>query len=431
MLAASAAATTVESVQVEGAQPWRAESLRVRTGVEPGPLNEALIEGGRLALLSTGYFQRCEARLERGSRRGQVALIYACEARPTGSIDAIHLGHARPTRLWGGLEVSDLDPLGLGVAVSAGAVTSGEQSAGRVGFAFADLIGDLDLGLSLRYIDGNEPFVGPRGQRLGQSDVPQVFLPYTRAGGSLDARFHLGPLLLRGGLGAEYVQAEVPADARQIDADEQARPFDFDIEDGGSQLTTLRTSIEHDTRDDPAYPVRGIRAWLEARAGFHEEAFGALLLGYEHYLSLPFRHVLRVDAKAGGMIGEPPFFERFFIGDVHPYVPERALGLNFARRRGPNLIDGTLPEQRYETVAGRLGLEYRLPLSSPHEAYRTELFVGAALISLGSPDDIVGSDLKDRDPLPFDLAVDAGLRIESEIGVVGVSVGNLFLLVDP
>jgi hypothetical protein len=194
----------------------------------------------------------------------------------------------------------------------------------------------------------------------------------------------------------------------------------------------LSAGLEYDARDDPAHPSSGLRASLLGRAGVGAGGFAGALLGVDHYLRLPFGHVLRTDAKVAALFGNPPFFEQFFIGDLHPYIPARALGLNFSRRGGPNLVDSTIVDQRYETVAGRFGLEYRVPLarSGPDDRYGVELFFGVAVLSLLTPDeDRVADD--DQLAFPVDAAIDFGLRIDSEIGVIGISVGNIFLLVDP
>lgn len=429
------AAPTVQSVDLRGVSVLRRQALRERLDLTDGvPLDEDAVEAARLRLLATGLFESVDARLERGKARGQVVLVFECVERGTASVDAIHLGHARPTLLWGGLEVSDLDPFALGLSIGGGFVTSEDQHAARLSVGRRGLfVPNLEVVLSARYLHGLEPFVGPAGQQLDGEDVSEIRLPYRRAGGDVGGRYRVGDLSLLLGVRGEWVTADRPERAVQIDGAGRARAFDFDAPDGATGQGVLSFGVEFDARDDPAHPSRGLRASIVGRAGVGAGGFAGGLVGFDQYLRLPFGHVLRLDAKAGAMAGDPPFFERFFIGDLHPYIPDRVLGLNFARRRGPNLVDGTIVEQRYETFAGRVGLEYRLPLarSSPDDPYGVELFCGAALLSLGSPGELGDTDFGDRDPFPLDVAIDFGLRIDSEIGVMGISVGNIFLLVDP
>ncbi|MCA9558302.1 MAG: hypothetical protein H6704_16305 [Myxococcales bacterium] len=424
----------IEDVRLEGVRLGRREVLAQRLDLR-GPLDEAQVEDARLRLLATGLFEQVQARLEKGSARGRVVVVFDCVERTTTSLDAFHLGVARPSGPWLGAEISDLDPLGLGVTGELGLVSSGEQTAVQMGLGVRDALGlGAALKLRLRFIDGEEPMVGPRGQQIDGAPVDQVFLPYTRAGGELAGTYGLlDALSLHASLQAEWVDAEVPGGATQLDPDGAVRPFRFHVEDGAWLLGVVALGLQYDTRDDPAFPARGLRASVVTRVGVSPDAFVSGLAGFEHYVALPFGHVLRWDAKAGAVLGDAPFFERFFIGDLHPYIPPRALGLNFARRRGPNLVDGTIVEQRYERLAGRVGAEYRIPLGGgPRtETYGVEFFVGGALLSLGSPGALREVDFVDRRPFPLDVAIDFGLRAETEIGVMGLSVGNLLLLVDP
>ncbi|MEZ4474673.1 MAG: BamA/TamA family outer membrane protein [bacterium] len=421
----------IERVTVRGVRLGRGEAMIHRSGLVAGePVDEAAVAEARARLLETGLFHTVQPRLERGSARGRAVVVFECDERTTTSIDAIHLGHARPTELWGGLEISDIDPVGLGLSTEVGAVGSRDQQAFRLALGRAALFDGVDLRVQARFLNGNEPFVGPRGQLLDGAPVAQIFVPYQRAGLEAQVRFAFVPLVYgTAGLRLEYLDATLPrSPATQIDADGTEHPFDFALDDGAGVLAVAGLGLHHDTRDDPAFPTRGRRASFALAAGVGP--FARFLAGFEQYWRLPFRHVLRLDLKAGAVMGDAPFFERFFIGDLHPYIPERALGLNFARRRGPGLLDRALDEQRYEDFAGRLGFEYRVPVGAgPRQEHNgVELFVGAALLSLGSPSEIANPD---GPGLPMDAAIDVGLRIESEIGVVGLSVGNLFLLLDP
>lgn len=433
-------APTIESVRLRGVRVVRRQALRSRIDIAPGtPLDEDRVRAARLNLLSTGLFRSVSASLEKGSARGKVVLVFVCSERGTASLDAFHLGHARPTDLWGGFEASDLDPFALGVSVGGGVVASENQHAARLTLGRRGVVtADLDLALSGFYINGNEPL--PFSDRTSLGGEPGLL--YRRAGGDLSSRYRTGGISLLVGVRGEWVQSRgsaFPDDpfTSVIDAPStSSSTAGYELPFGDSGQAVLSVGAEYDGRDDPAHPSRGLRASILARGGTGAGTFAGALLGFDHYLRLPFGHVLRTDAKAGALVGDPPFFERFFIGDLHPYIPARALGLNFARRTGPNLIDSSIVEQRYETVTGRVGLEYRIPLarSGPDDRYGVEVFIGGALLTLFTPDDVTTRDAFSTEEdvgFPLDAAIDFGLRIDSEIGVVGVSVGNIFLLVDP
>ncbi len=437
--APSPADLTIEAVTVRGVRLGRQQAMARATGLAEGDvMDEAAVAEARARLLETGLFQSVQPRLERGSARGRVAVVFDCVERPTTSIDAVHLGHARPTDLWGGLELSDLDPFGAGLALGGGFVASADQQATRLALGRAGFFGEgTHLRVQGLVLFGEEPFIGPQGQALDGEAVTHIATPYFRAGLEGQVRFDLSPVVVVStALRLEYVEATLPPGATQIEADGRAQPFDFGLGDGGGLLPVLWVGLEHDTRDDPAFPARGRRASFSLGSGYLAgmDGFGGpyarFLAGFEQYWTLPFRHVLRIDVKGGAVMGEAPFFERFFVGDLHTYIPERSLGLNFARRRGPGLLDQGISEQRYEDFAGRLGVEYRLPIGRGprEEPYGVELFIGGALLTLGSPSEIADPQ---GPTLPLDAVIDAGLRIESEIGVMGLSVGNLFLLLDP
>ena len=431
-----APAIVVEQVEIRGVRPDRRPRIRRLLAVQAEtPIDEAAIEEGRLRLLATGLFKTVEAHLKRGSAPGRVILVIDCEARETLGVDALHLGHARPTDLWVGAELSDLDPLGMGVTLAAGLVSSGEQTAFELAYAHPrTLVDSFRPAARLRLIDGREPFVGPRAQQLQGEPVDAIEVPYRRLGLSVTLDGDLGPLTRIGlGLDGEHIQANSPAEATETGSDGQRRPFELYLQNDGSWLSALSIHLTHDSRDDPAHPSEGWLATLGARASAGSYFFIKMLAGCERYIRLPAGHVLRLDATAGAVLGDAPFFERFFVGDLHPYIPARALGLNFARRRGPVVLEGSMDEQRYESVASRLGVEYRLPLgaSGAEGSYRVELFIGGALLALLSPDEPHADNSEFRRRLPVDAVVDLGLRIESEIGVMGLSLGNLFLIADP
>jgi len=426
-----AAKVVVERVRFEGVRLSRLLGISARIKIPSGAvLDEDVVERARLRLLSTGLFERVQTRLTRGTARGHVVVVFECTERVTTSLDAFHLGLARPAPFWAGLEVSDLDPLGIGVGADGGFVVAEEQHAIRLGLRLRDP-GALDglMRLSGYRLVGKEPMVGPIGQIFEGNAVRQVFLPYERTGVGLGMTFDMDDLLrTHVEVTVEHVGVTPPTGYEAVHPGRVNRPFDFQIDPEASMHMGVEGGLFYDSRDDPAWPRRGMRASLHGRLGYHGAVYGKAIARIEHYFPLFFGHTLRVDSLAGAVAGKAPFFEQFFVGDLHPYIPARSLGLNFSRRRGPQLTNGRLDTQRYEILAGRLGAEYRIPLGKSGSAYGTEFFIGGALLTLSTPGD---DQVVDHPWPPFDAVIDFGLRFETEIGVMGLSVGNLFLLVDP
>ncbi|MBU0551653.1 BamA/TamA family outer membrane protein [Myxococcota bacterium] len=411
----------IESIRLLGVNPIRRAGLRERLAIEPGaPLDEAAISAARLWLLSTGLFERVEPRLERGSQRGHVHLVFDCTPRPTLSLDRVYLGHARPTRLWLGGEVSDLDPLGLGFSGAVGAVGAARQQAGFLRLSRPGLLWrGLGVQLELRGVNGEEPWVGPISQRVGGAEVAEIPLTYQRLGAEAQISGGAG-LRWSAGLRGEWVTLRAPQGARVQDQAGAWRPLP--IVEGDHLLIAALGGLSYDTRDNPLSPTRGLLLDGFGQLSHYDGAALRLEGGFARYIPLAWDHVLGISGRAGLIWGEAAFFDRFFIGDWHPYLPYRALGLNFSRRRGPMLLDRALQASRYEDLAGRLSLVYRVPIGDTRH-YRTEIYLGLTALTLTSP----GAP----GPIPFDAAADFGLRIESELGVLSLGLSESLLLLDP
>ncbi|MCX7958088.1 MAG: hypothetical protein N3B13_03495, partial [Deltaproteobacteria bacterium] len=101
---------------------------------EKEPLDEEKVEFARLKLLSTGFFSDVFIRVEKGSKKGMVNLIFEVKERGTLFIDEIHLGLSSVNAYWGGLSLTDSNFLGRGYRLSAGAVYGEPFLTSRVKF---------------------------------------------------------------------------------------------------------------------------------------------------------------------------------------------------------------------------------------------------------------------------------------------------------
>ena len=297
-----AAKVVVEQVRFEGVRLSRLLAISARIKITPNSvLDEEMVERARLRLLSTGLFERVQTRLSRGSSRGRVVVVFQCTERVTTSLDAFHLGVARPAPFWAGLEVSDLDPLGIGLGADVGFVVAEEQHALRLGLRTRDP-GNLDglVRLSGYRLVGKEPMVGPIGQLFEGAATRQVFLPYERNGGGLGMTLDLDDLLrAHVELTAEHIAVTPPTGFEAVHARGVIRPFDFQIDPEASVHLGLEGGLFYDSRDDPAWPRRGMRASLHGRVGHHGDVYGKVIARIEHYFPLFFGHTLRLDALVG------------------------------------------------------------------------------------------------------------------------------------
>ena len=160
-------------------------------------------------------------------------------------------------------------------------------------------------------------------------------------------------------------------------------PIDFDIQEGRSRLGALGVGLRFDTRTDPILPTAGyeldIRVSLSGAALGSSYNFAKGLVSYSRYHGLPSGHVLAFHGLAGGVFGNAPFFEKFFVGDLNLLLPPRALGINMSTQPSLNFLGNDVDEHRYDDFAVRMMVEYAVPLWR-----RRGVFYGAdAFVSVG------------------------------------------------
>jgi outer membrane protein assembly factor BamA len=200
-------------------------------------------------------------------------------------------------------------------------------------------------------------------------------------------------------------------------------PIDFEILPGRSVLSTLRASLEHDTRDHPWLPTRG---WLTSAAlemslspAGSDYAYGRVDLKARRWWGLPHGHVLGIELFAGAIAGDSPFFEQYYIGDLTDFQPGRLLGLNFDRRPAPNFLRTAIEEVRYAEYALELSTEYRIPIYRGHlSVYAIDLFGSFGAFALAGPHEITRPAAKYRGlaRIPLDLTGNLGFRVDTSLG---------------
>lgn len=422
----------LESVVLDGDYATSDSIILDALGLETGqPVTVELLKAARLRLLATGFFEQAQFGLERGSQRGHVVLRVTLEERNTVLLTDVFLGTSERSTFWGGVDVVDGNMFGVGHTARAAFVTSGEQLAFEVGYEDPSLFGtDFSLAVAGHFSSGSElawpvriePGLG--GERF-EVDV-------LRGGGRLSAGYRPLPLL------------GIFLDVRVLRIEAQSsRPALLEpvVRPGNSTLLSSTLAVELDTRDDPVMPRKGLRLNLAA-----EGATSAIASDYEFVKLLgQFNaawefvpgHILRFDLVGGGIFGQAPFFERFFAGDFNDFIPARNLGLNFANRPAIDFFNTGADQLGYETIVARASLEYAIPILAGIEwLYRTEFFIGGGVWGATTPQGeragvILGLEPIPgvRDPFPLDLTVDLGIRVETEIGIFGLSFANALALI--
>jgi len=405
------------------------------------PLSEIAAERGRLRLLSLGFFVDVQLSLEKGSRRGLVVLVVEVEERPTVIVNDVYLGIDAATPFWGGLDVAERNLFGTGLGAALAFVAGDDQQAFRLRFSNPAVLGTpVSLSAAALAVHGAEPVINPRvdGQVRtgGGGHAGHVRLPYRRLGGIagvgtpltgfssifVDARF-------------EHLRADVPELLVAMDPDGQTRYLPAGLTDGDGRIASAAVTFARDSRNDHFLPTGGsftlFAAELSHRMLGATWDYARFSAHHDRYWHLGRGHALKLALGAGLLVGEAPFFEHFFVGDLHHLVPSRALGINYSVRRPPEVLGSTLDEKRYEDVFGLLALEYALPLTEGRGPwfYRSDLFVAVGLVGLTSSEALWRFEPADAGARPFDVTLDLGLRFDTQIGIFALSLNNLLDLV--
>src|SRR5512138_461703 len=218
----------IERIQLEGLERTRSSEVRRHLSVAEGELlDDGAVLLSRLRLLQLGWFSRVETRVERGSERGLVVLVFEFTERNTLIVSDLVIGSTGPQPFYGGLGLSEGNFLGLGLTLAGAFVYGGTPAdrpldparfALRGAFYAPDLAwGGLPLvfGLSAVGLRGEEltcsdpeckPFRGHYG------DAPR--LQYDRIGGEVTFGLRPGPFeRLLAGYRLERVSATAVAGA--------------------------------------------------------------------------------------------------------------------------------------------------------------------------------------------------------------------------
>ncbi len=427
----------IEAVEVSGNSSTDAEVIRKALPIKAGDslrTGSAKLEAARYRVLALGFFRKVKLSLAKGSERGQVILLVDVEERGTIVLNRIFFGNSLVTPWWAGVDLTERNFFGTGLAVGGAFVVTGENKAegGRSQHSavlrasdsafFATRFGWQASGYRL---EASEPY-RVRGEPDNGEFTNFSAFDYDRIGvraalssrlGSL-ARFNLGGRF-------ERVRADLPASPMQQLPNGESRVIDVHLENGTSHVASLFASYDRDTRADPVLPFSGDRLLL------HSEFASDVVAGDYQYASLRAKYqrwwpvvgtqqVVSAHFSGGVVLGDAPLFERIHVGDLNRMVSGRALGLVTSATPSLDLLDFSTDELTYGEVGGLAEVQYSYKLfRGSNWIYGGELFAGAGLWTL-----ITTADVDPRESPPIDLLVDAGLRLDTEIGIFELSVAN-------
>jgi outer membrane protein assembly factor BamA len=410
-------------------------------------VNDPEIELTRYRLLGTGFFATVQLSLRKGSKRGTAYLVIEVTERNTLVVQNLWLGiaadedtagHSKPLSAFVGLQVAETNLLGTGISVGAGLGLASEQLAFRSSFEAPTFAGTAwSAALSVLYNDAQD-FFGNRSvlfesPLLEQREVTDyAVVAYKRFGATLGTGHDLtlsSRFLFDYHL--ERVSATVPTVASHQRGNTR-EPIVFDILPGNSVLSQVHAAIVYDTRDTPFLTTRGGFASASVVVGMaplgSDYGFAKIELAAQRWWTLPWKHVVRASAYAGGIAGSAPFFAKFYVGDFTDLLPDRILELAPDRRQPPNILGTDIVEVRYGDFAARLDAEYRLPLYAGQKSvYAIDLFGNFGIYAVAAARDFTDppSGYQGLRRLPVDLTYNLGLRIDTSVGGATIAFSNL------
>jgi outer membrane protein assembly factor BamA len=439
---------TLEGIEVRGNTTTHARVVLRYVPFHAGDVldvNDRELELTRFRLLGTGFFRDVQLSLRRGTSRGYVVLVVDVVERNTFIIDNLSLGlsadvdpsgSARPLTAFGGAQATQTNLAGTGIALGGALAVADGQLGLRARVVNPQSLGNWITEGELLYNNARD-FFGNRDVLVSYLDPTQpaqdfAIAQYKRFGGRLAFGHDVGVTSqIFFDYRLEKVDASLPL-AASNHCGLDVCPIDFMLLPGTSILSTLGSTFTLDTRDEPFLPSRGQRLVASLASSLtplgSDYPYTKLVLHASQWLPLSWGHVLHLEAFAGGVFGNAPLFERFYVGDLSDLLPDRLLDLNFDRRPAPNFLSTDIVENHYGNYAAKLSAEYRIPLyRGVRSIYGVDFFASFGVYGLANEQDFVARarGYQGFASVPIDLTFNGGLRIDTQAGGFVLGVANL------
>lgn len=428
---------TVESVHLEGLVTTRCEYVFALLQIRPGDVftpDDVRFESARIRLLASGIFESVDFRFRRGRKKGYVQLVVRLQERNTLQIRHLFFGMSRVIPFWFGLGLQErnFDGQAMRLSVSAVGTATANIMEGQPQYAMESSIflpqkWKIPVHAGVRYASGTE-FYRTYGDPDDGNPSNFLSLSYQRGGFWTETFFPIGPFFFHLGLSSELLYTDLPAERIRHYPDGTSRQIRFNLEDGLSFLGFLSGKFTWDTRNRDVLPSSGTLVEVSGRLGspmtFSSYTYTRGEFVFEHYTRWG-RHIGSVRLFAGGIMGSPSLFDKFYIGDLQDLVAPRALDLNLSVAPSPNFLNTGITENRWGTTAFKLSIRYDYPLFSRYGfIYRGHFFVSAGIVGLASPSQLRYRESSLRESLPLDLTFDFGLHVDTSWGIFRFSIAN-------
>ena len=229
----------------------------------------------------------------------------------------------------------------------------------------------------------------------------------------------------------ERVDALLPVQSAQAEPD--AMLPELDVRDGAHRLTVARLSVDYDGRQQSFLTGKGAQIGVDVQLsssglGSQYEYSKIVALG-AYTIRLPWRHWLTPRAQAGQIIGEAPRFEQFYSGDLSQWTPGREESLRFSTRNPIDVFGTGIDTRTFGAMFGRFDLEYVWPVfrrTRNRGVYGGDLFLSLGVFTLAEdPEGRRRRRQADQRVAPTGFNADMGLRLDTALGTVRITVGNV------
>jgi outer membrane protein assembly factor BamA len=434
----------IESIEIVGNTATQTELIRRTLPLSAGDVlhaSDKRLREARFKVLALGFFRDVTLAMRKGTARGQVILEVRVVERGTIVLNRLWFGTSNISPYWIGADIGERNLLGLGIGVGVGAIYAGKGDVEGARAQWATELRANDPSLlgtrwgasaALTLVHGSEVYrVAGDPQDVQPRDLRGF--PYRRFGGRIGMTYDVSALArLSAGLRAESIVTDLPTAPTLELPDGRISAIDLHLEPGESRVMTASFGFDRDTRPDPILPHAGGHIAIGAELGSSllggSYEFASLFGRYEHYWPLlAGKHVIGFKLAGGVVIGGAPQFDRIHIGDVNRMLTPRALGLVLSAAEPIDIL-GTRPDKPvYGDLGGTASLEYAFELfrgKGKNRVYGGDLFFGAGLWGLGEHADLQARDASLYNAVPIDIYVDAGVRIDTDVGVFEVTIAN-------
>ena len=432
----------IEAIEVQGNASTAERLIRRALPIAAGDALRAgdpRLRKARYKVLALGFFRSVDLELRKGSERGKVILTVIVAERGTIVLNSLHFGNSTMTPWWAGADLTERNLLGSGIGVGGGFVYAAESDIAGADSQWAMSLRAEDWSIlgspfgahgSFLYADASEPYRVGGADDDASNDNFRAF-GYRRAGLRGGVGFNVTPLSRMSFDGrAEWIDSDAPLAPTRDLTDGTVVPVDLGLRPGNSRVASLSVGFERDTRADPVLPYNGDRLVLigELAATWlgGSYTYGTALASYQHWWPVrSLDHVISIHLIGGVQLGDAPRFDRFHVSDFNRMVAPRVNDMVVSTTPSFDLLGTSTAALDYGEVGASAIVEYSYRLfRSRRHVYGGDLFVGAGLWGLAAQGDLQLRDSSLYRAMPIDLVIDAGLRIDTEIGIFELTFAN-------